>query len=420
VQSRRRNTDNFSDIFEKISPTQVPTKSPVVTTTAPDISTIAPSAYPTESPVENIDLPTFLPSNDFPDRQETNFTILPFIHDEGNKLDGTVGPYAVWWQYAPIVPERSIINMDVILSPFSFSTVVLEQHFATMSSIHSYKAKKSTGNGKQATTESFINDLLLKQSNTYTAGDPFGYMTYPIFDRHSDAKRSSASSSVVALLSTTFYWKSYFQNILPEDNVGIVCVISNTMGQIISLQIDAGNVTMLGNEDLHDTNFDYLAISTNLSSGGLLSPKDLEGYTGVPLDEKIILYSISVYPSEAMKEKYTTSIPTYVACAIILCFAFTGIIFCFYDHYVSRRQQMVMDSAIKTNEIVSSLFPETVRDRIMQETMTRAAELHSSDASVKTTAFDAATAIADFYPSATVLCTYLFNMNRHVTMGTNN
>jgi hypothetical protein len=45
-------------------------------------------------------------------------------------------------------------------------------------------------------------------------------------------------------------------------------------------------------------------------------------------------------------------------------FFFTSLVFVLYDYIVQKRQAKVMASAIRTNNIVSSLFPLSVRDRL--------------------------------------------------------
>jgi hypothetical protein len=47
-------------------------------------------------------------------------------------------------------------------------------------------------------------------------------------------------------------------------------------------------------------------------------------------------------------------------------FLFTSIVFICYDILVSRRQEKVQNAAIRSNAIVSSLFPANVRDQLFQ------------------------------------------------------
>jgi hypothetical protein len=395
---------NVSDFFQKPLSSPTPTTSPTQSAEAP-IARLS-SGITTSSPTKANAVP-LASEYDFLDTEpeKTSSVVTTFIHDDGMPLDSSTGPWAVWWQYAPVQSNRSIVNYDLASSRLSRSIAVANQQMAVMSPVHSHQERKHSNKNASFSAEDFVNNLLQRQSDSYTSGDPFGYMFYPVFDQIPGS--NSTALSTAAILSATFYWKSYFESFLPDGDDGIICVVNNTVGEVFTFQINGGNVSFLGYEDLHDTSYDYLAISSNFSSaGGLSSFANGQEYTGVPLDTEYILYFIYLYPSDAMKENFTSSTPIIVASSVVVFFALAGILFCFYDYLVSRRQKKVMDNAMKTHEIVSSLFPETVRDRIMQEAVEREAERRGSNSSIKPSSFDASKAIADFYPSASVLCKY--------------
>ena len=405
-QQHRRNAVNVSDIFQNLFSSPSPTVSPTKSAEAPS-ALLSTAGVPTKSPTHSN--PVFTPSSfDFLDAApvESDSTIISYIHDDGRELENKTGPWAVWWQYAPVVSNRSIINYDIASSRLSNTVAIAYEQMAVMSPVHSYQERKRAHQNESFSTERFVDDILIEQSASYISGDPYGYLFYPVFNDIPVA--DSNITTTVALLSATFLWKSYFQDFLSEENGGIICVVNNTVKEVFTLQIDGGNVTFLGYEDLHDTSYDYLAISTNFSSdGGLSSFTNEEGYTGVPLDTDHIFFTIYLFPSDAMKENYSSSTPTIVALSVVLFFALAGIIFCVYDYLVSRRQKKVMENAMKTHEIVSSLFPETVRDRIMQDAVERVEDRSELNRSVKTLGFDVSSAIADFYPAVSVLCKYL-------------
>lgn len=65
-----------------------------------------------------------------------------------------------------------------------------------------------------------------------------------------------------------------------------------------------------------------------------------------------------------MEAQYTSSNPVYFTIGAVLIFCFTSAVFLLYDWMVERRQKKLMSTAVRTNAIVSSLFPSVVRDRI--------------------------------------------------------
>lgn len=67
-----------------------------------------------------------------------------------------------------------------------------------------------------------------------------------------------------------------------------------------------------------------------------------------------------------MQVQYLTSNPIYITVGAVMIFVFTSAVFLLYDFYVERRQKKVMTTAVRTNAIVSSLFPSVVRDRLYQ------------------------------------------------------
>jgi hypothetical protein len=62
-----------------------------------------------------------------------------------------------------------------------------------------------------------------------------------------------------------------------------------------------------------------------------------------------------------------TNEPIIFAGVSAVIFLFTSLVFVAYDIIVRRRQVKVMASANRTNEIVSSLFPESVRQRMYNQ-----------------------------------------------------
>jgi hypothetical protein len=85
----------------------------------------------------------------------------------------------------------------------------------------------------------------------------------------------------------------------------------------------------------------------------------------VELNQDICAYELSVYPSIELEDEYITRLPLLVTCAVAMVFVVTAIVFLIFNRYVERRQMLVMDQAVKSTKIVTSLFPEAVRDRLM-------------------------------------------------------
>lgn len=87
--------------------------------------------------------------------------------------------------------------------------------------------------------------------------------------------------------------------------------------------------------------------------------------TGLGFVDRECKYSISIYPSEAFANEFETPTPWILVSAVAGVLLFAIIMFFVYDHLVERRQSLVLRKAVQSTAIVSSLFPKTVRDRLM-------------------------------------------------------
>lgn len=259
----------------------------------------------------------------------------------------------------------------------------------------------------------------------YESGEPLSYIHYPVFDKLGEEGKT------VAVLSGTVYWKSYLQGILPGSVKGIICVVRNSLGQEFTYRINGSEAEFLGLEDVHDSRLDDMELKVVYSDFVYADRAGYGRYTGVPVNSERISYTIQLYPSKDMEDDYRTNKvswkrretgpavrfhiscspylliikPTIYACAILFIFIFTTVIFLLYDRYVDRRQKVVSLAAAKSDAVVSSLFPEAVRDRIMND----------DNKSVEKSLFDKNPAsksslenvpkdfIADFFPEATVM-----------------
>jgi hypothetical protein len=160
-------------------------------------------------------------------------------------------------------------------------------------------------------------------------------------------------------------WEGHFSDLLPADVIGLVCVLTNTCGQTFTFAIDGPNATFLGDGNLHDGIFDSLVVETRFDVDEFASmwavANDNSNQTG-QCD-----FSLSIYPTVLFRDAYTSFQPEYFTLALLALFAFTGIVFLIFVYVSRNRQNRVMAIALSTSAIVASMFPATVRDRIMQD-----------------------------------------------------
>lgn len=128
-------------------------------------------------------------------------------------------------------------------------------------------------------------------------------------------------------------------------------------------KVDGASVKKLGFGDLHDDKFGSLRSSTYLSDDFTLNDGSR---SGVKLNQNGCPYSLHVYPSQAMFNVYNTHLPMVITLCIVFIFVFTAVMFVVYDRLVEKRQRLIESTAKQSTEIVGSLFPENVRDRLLQ------------------------------------------------------
>jgi hypothetical protein len=194
-------------------------------------------------------------------------------------------------------------------------------------------------------------------------GDPVSSFGYPVFDSFDKINRT-----VVGLLGSSMYWSQYFKSILPKDTIGIICVLRNNRNQTFSYRIDCTVTYYLGDGDFHGSQYNSLGQSTSMASylAKFKSP-ETKSCTSADLSTEYCIYELNVYPSKDYKAIYVNRTPMLMTLAIACVFLFSLFIFVLYAIAVRRRQEVVMNRAVASSSIVSSLFPSQVRDQIYQE-----------------------------------------------------
>ncbi|CAB9525455.1 Receptor-type guanylate cyclase gcy (Partial), partial [Seminavis robusta] len=183
---------------------------------------------------------------------------------------------------------------------------------------------------------------------------PHSYLYVPIYDSHVQNR------SIVAVLSAFLQWENFFINVLPESESGILLVIDGTCGaQRYSYRLDGKEAIFLNASDMHDRQFEDMKRVFEFAPFAMLKNET---------DQQLFCqYSARIYPSEEWQSDFFTAQPYAYAFAVVGCFALTTLVFIIYDILVQRRQKKVMETATKTNAIVTSLFPSNVRSRLMEE-----------------------------------------------------
>jgi signal transduction histidine kinase/ActR/RegA family two-component response regulator len=175
--------------------------------------------------------------------------------------------------------------------------------------------------------------------------DPLTYFAYPVFDSFEDDRQ------LAGVLATDIYWKQLFANILLPSVSGIICILENSYNQTLTYRIDGPDVTYLGEEDLHDTRYDYLEeladINAHVQSQ---AGPETRSYTTAPLNKEFGKYTLRIYPSRETEEHFSSNKPWVYTIVVASTFLFTSIVFTVFAYVVERRQRIVMEEVVKSAE----------------------------------------------------------------------
>jgi hypothetical protein len=267
--------------------------------------------------------------------------IPPSIHSEtsgGSTPLDAPGPFSPLWQISPVPPDKSIVNYNLF-----------EHDFVKKLAHHVDTRKNAALSHVVDMTE------LFGTSFGHLGETPESLLLQPIFeDFGEDAK-------IVAHFAAVLEWDLYFKNILHTGADGIILVVKDTCNEEFSFEINGPEVTFLGDGDFHDNRYDHMVRTTRFAAFKNDGDEQLLEAEGAC---KFYLY---IYPSDKMHGAYTTNAAALSTMAVVLIFFFTALVFVLYDRMVQLRQEKVMNTANRTNEIVASLFPENVRDQIFAE-----------------------------------------------------
>jgi hypothetical protein len=167
------------------------------------------------------------------------------------------------------------------------------------------------------------------------------------------------TTKVVAILGSIFQLDVYVENLLHEGADGIYLVFHNSCNDTVTYELFGPTPDLVGFGDLHDPKYEFLHATANFEPFPWHNEEE-------NLSNINCHYQIDFYPGSIMYEEYHTNKPLILTVTVVLIFVLTSCAFFLYDRLVQVRQAKVLDTAQRTNAIVSSLFPAEVRDRLFK------------------------------------------------------
>ncbi|CAB9501720.1 Receptor-type guanylate cyclase gcy [Seminavis robusta] len=256
------------------------------------------------------------------------------------------------WLYSPPPAAYSIINANAeSILPQLIAAMFKLQNETIFSQVRRHPGIPISFSAEEHATY----HSKLKNSNV---SNPHSIYMHPVY-----AKPGNKSSGVAAILSGAMAWDASFLNLLPTGVEGIHVVIRNTCNQTYSYNIVGRDAFYLGPGDHHEPDFDKMEVEARLD---LSTHPHFREYVksgpGGPCH-----YSMHIYPSTTFRELYDTNTPEIFAAVIAVTFALVAVSFFIYDMMQQRRNTNLIHKAAQSNSIVTSLFPDHMRDRLMNQ-----------------------------------------------------
>ena len=215
-------------------------------------------------------------------------------------------------------------------------------------------------------TDHHENDMLhhmhdVAASNAVANKDkgPMSQVAYPVYEGFGDDRR------LTGFLTIYVFWADFIAYNLPSAVKNVVMVLTNGCDQVVSYQINSGQYPIyLGEGDHHDTDYSYLEEVMTINA--MIRDDTEMGWlqSEIALNQEYCPFEIRVYPSSEMNDSYTSTRPLYYTLLIVGTFAVTCLTIFGYDWLNEKRNKAVLENAKRTNQIVASLFPAVVRDRL--------------------------------------------------------
>jgi class 3 adenylate cyclase len=325
---------------------------------------------------------------------------------EGERVVATgPGPFLPKWQSTPVLDDLSSISLDLLSHP-GYEKILkagLQSGRVIIGETYDPFEENEDSTDKHEILKKYLQRW--REVGRSYEDDPVTDLVFPVYDSF------FGDRNLVGLIHNHIYLRNYLSKILVEGEGPLVATFENTCGQMHSYKIEGHEVSYLGtagsleySDEIHET---------------LTSFKEMTKLFDA--DETVdgeCLYSLRMAPHDALSAKFATQDPVIYTVVLACVFLFTSFVFLAYDILVERRQRKVMAKALQSGNIVSSLFPKAVRDRMYakpNETQARqrpeqafngkSTQLNSMMDDEQQAKNDILTSepVADLYPNCTVL-----------------
>ena len=235
-------------------------------------------------------------------------------------------------------------------------------------------------------------DFLFDPEEKEFKKDPHGFILEPVYSKIEENPKLIG----IAIGVTPF--GNLLDRLLPEGVDGIIAVLKDNCGNVMSFELSSGKAYFLGYEDVHEAEMaSYVRTETNIE----MYEEILDG---------LCAHDLSLYPTNKLRATYDTWDAAVYTAIVAGAFSLTAFLLTVYDYMVTRRQDKTMQTALHSRAIVTSLFPEQIARTLVNEPDRRSSitgvenVLRDDSGEVNTSEVaKASKPLADLFPEATVM-----------------
>lgn len=177
--------------------------------------------------------------------------------------------------------------------------------------------------------------------------------------------------------------------------------ISSPCNPSFFFSLKDGLASFLGTDSFDDLSHDGSTFS--VAKEVACTVKGAKASGGLSYADQGCPFEVTIYPSRAYVALFFDRTPIFVMFGSVIAFSLLCTFLLVYSRYIHSQQQIIINKASRSEAIVHSLFPDTVRDRLYEDRwddpMIRSL-LSSNDTSAQN---DKEAPIADLFPCCTVV-----------------
>ncbi|CAB9502391.1 Receptor-type guanylate cyclase gcy [Seminavis robusta] len=248
-------------------------------------------------------------------------------------VNGTA-PYNPVWQTSPLPNNASAINFDMLSNDKLLELFNAMHHTRTpvVSPIMS------------------LNPMV--EDSTYEHAESAVFS--PILEDLSQSNTTKVVANLVLIMS----WETYLLFLRENHMNGADYVLTNTCGQIFSLEVNENGE--LGTFEVGDRHEEFYEDMVEVVPVMTFLHTHFNTSTGL----QACGYNLRVYPSQVMRDDFKSGTAPIAAGIAGGSFVVVLAILYFMDRRMHEKHRQIIKSVEKSNAIIASLFPSNVRDRL--------------------------------------------------------